>query len=124
MLTGNTGRVMVVPQGWPGSEAAWIVYKTITSLGKEPVKDFTYRPRTEGDDADFMFSSPPNLALRVQESFYDHHSGVETRGTDIMKKAQMAGEGINLIFLSHAMLQDDPEWLITEALQYRDHSME
>ena len=124
MLAGNTGRVMVVPQGWPGSEAAWIVYKTITSLGKEPVKDFTYRPRTAGDDADCMFSSPPHLALRVQESFYDHHSGVETRGTDIMKKAQMAGEGINLIFLSHAMLQDDPEWLITEALQYRDHSME
>ena len=115
---------MTAPQGWPGSEAAWIVYATITKLGKEPAKDFTYRPRTEGDDADFMFRSPPNLALRVQESFYDHHSGVETRGTDIMKKAQMAGDGVTLITLDHAMLQDDPEWLITEALQYRDHSME
>ena len=124
MLASNTGRVMVVPQGWPGSEAAWIVYKTITSLGKEPAKDFTYRPRIEGDDADFTFISPPNLAFQVQESFYDHHSGVETRGTDIMKKAQMAGNGVTLITLDHAMLQDDPEWLITEALQYRDHSME
>ena len=115
---------MVVPQGWPGSEAAWIAYETITKLGKEPAKDFTYHPRIEGDDADFTFSSPPNLALRVQESFYDHHSGVETRGTDIMKKAQMAGDGVTLITLDHAMLQDDPEWLIAEALQYRDHSME
>mgnify|MGYP003152720315 FL=1 len=115
---------MAAPQGWPGSEAAWIVYDTITKLGKEPAKDFTYRPRTEGDDADFTFISPPNLALRVQESFYDHHSGVETRGTDIMKKAQMAGNGVTLITLDHAMLQDDPDWLVSEALQYRDHSME
>jgi hypothetical protein len=124
MLASNTGRVMVVPQGWPGSESAWIAYKTITSLGKDPQRDFRYHPRAEGDDADFTFISPPNLALRVQESFYDHHSGVETRGTDIMKKAQMAGNGVTLITLDHAMLQDDPEWLITEALQYRDHSME
>jgi hypothetical protein len=73
-------------------------------------------------EVDFSFSNPPDLAMQVQESFYSHHSGVETRGTDVLAKAQLAGLGITLIMLEYDKLIQDPDWVVGEALQYRDHS--
>ena len=75
-------------------------------------------------DIEVDFTLPPDLALQIQESFYDHHSGISSRGTDVMSKAQMAGAGVTMIILNGDRLKQDPEWLIGEALQYRDHSME
>ena len=117
-----------IPAEWQGSKAAYVVFQTLVNAGKLPGRDFTYSPRTQGRripqgvEADFVFTNPPNLAMQVHESIYEHHTGTEIRGTDIMARAQLAGQGISLVFLDHAMLLHDPEWLIKEALQYRDHS--
>ena len=80
--------------------------------------------RDDMDEADFAFTNPPDLAMQVQESFYSHRSGIETRGTDVLAKAQLAGRGITLIMLGNDLLMQDPDWLIDEALHYRDHSRE
>ena len=71
-----------------------------------------------------MFNSPPALAMQVQEPFHSHYSGISTRGTDVMAKVQLAGYGVTLIMLGHEKLMQDPDWLIGEALRYRDHSWE
>ena len=117
------------PETWRGSDAAYMAFDALVRAGKQPDVDFTYQPRTNkgttgSAEADFMFNSPPDLAMQVQEPFHSHHSGVSTRGTDIMTKVQLAGYGITLIMLGHEKLTQDPDWLIGEALQYRDHSWE
>jgi hypothetical protein len=104
--------------------------EALVRAGKEPGKDFSFHPRAEGRrsgndiDIDFLFSNPPDLAMQVQESFYSHRSGIETRGTDVLARAQLAGQGVTLVMLGHDKLMQDPDWLIAEALQYRDHSWE
>jgi len=117
------------PETWHGSDAAYMAFDALVRAGKQPGVDFSYQPRTNkgttgSAEADFMFNSPPDLAMQVQEPFHSHHSGVSTRGTDIMTKVQLAGYGITLIMLGHEKLTQDPDWLIGEALQYRDHSWE
>jgi hypothetical protein len=117
-----------VPDTWRGSNAAYVAFEALMRAGKEPGRDFSYQPRTQGRrmesgvEVDFSFSNPPDLAMQVQESFYSHHSGVETRGTDVLAKAQLAGLGITLIMLEYDKLIQDPDWVVGEALQYRDHS--
>jgi hypothetical protein len=117
-----------VPADWPGSDAAFIAFESILKQGKRHGVDFTYQPPTQGRrmdmdmEIDFLFSNPPDLAMQVQEGFYTHHSGIETRSRDILNKAQLAGNGVTLIMLEHDKLIQDPDWLISEALQYRDHS--
>jgi len=119
-----------VPDTWRGSNAAYVAFEALMRAGKEPGRDFSYQPRTQGRrmesgvEVDFSFSNPPDLAMQVQESFYSHHSGVETRGTDVLAKAQLAGQGITLIMLEYDKLIQDPDWVVGEALQYRDHSWE
>ena len=123
-----TTQQVAVPDSWRGSTAAYLVFEALVRAGKQPDKDFSYQPRTQGGrmensvEIDFMFNNPPDLAMQVQESFYDHHSGIETRGTEVFAKAQLAGHGITLILLEHDKLVQDADWLIEEALQYRDHS--
>jgi len=125
-----TTQQSAVPGTWRGSDTAYIAFEALVRAGKEPGRDFTYRPRVEGRrlesgiEVDFNFQSPPNLAMQVQEPFYSHHSGIETRGTDLLAKAQLVGQGVTLITLEHDRLVQDPDWLIAEALQYRDHSWE
>mgnify|MGYP005813380229 FL=1 len=117
------------PETWRGSDAAYMAFDALVRAGKQPGVDFEYRPHTSKGttgfvEADFMFRSPPNLAMQVQEPLHGHHSGISTRGTDTLAKAQLAGYGITLIMLGYEGLVQDPDWLISEALQYRDHSWE
>ena len=119
-----TTQEISVPEGWPGSNAAYLAFRALVGAGKVPGRDFTYQPPTQGDrlelgvEGDFVFINPPDLAMQVQESFYGHHRGVETSGTDILAKAQLAGEGVSLILLEHDKLIQDPEGVIEKALQY------
>ncbi len=119
-----------VPDTWRGSDVAHVAFEALVRAGKQPGRDFSYQPRTQGRrlgsevEVDFAFSNPPDLAMQVQESFYGHHGGIETRGTDVLAQAQLAGQGVTLIMLAHDKLVQDPDWLIGEALQYRDHSWE
>lgn len=109
-------------------DAAYMVFEALLRAGKEPGKDFSYQPRVGGRrigielEVDFMFRDPPDLAMQVQDSLYVHRSGVETRGTDLVTKISLAGMGITLIILEHEKLIQNPDWLVSEALQYRDHS--
>jgi hypothetical protein len=119
-----------VPEGWQGSEAAYMAFEALVRAGKQPGIDFSYHPPTmgrrmeSGIELDFVFQSPPDLAMQVQEALYAHHSGIETRARDVLARAQLAGQGITLIMLGHEQLEQDADWLIREALQYRDHSWE
>ena len=119
-----TTQEISIPQGWPGSNAAYLAYLALVGAGKVPGRDFTYQPKTQGGrlelgkQVDFVFTNPPDLAMQVQESFYEHHDGVETRGTDVLTKAQLAGEGISLILLEHDKVVQDADGVIEKALQY------
>ena len=118
------------PQGWQGSPASYVAYEAITRYGKEPHRDFSFIPRTQGRrlgldiEADFVFNNPRGLALHIKESLSTHPRGIETRGTDIMAKSQLAGQGIMMILLDHDKLIQDPDWVIGEALQFREHEWE
>jgi hypothetical protein len=117
-----------MPDTWRGSKASYIAFEALLRAGRRPGIDFSYQPRTQGRrlesevEVDFVFRSPPNLAMQVQEPLYDHHSGIQTRGTDVLAKAKLAVRGVTLIMLGHDRLVQDPDWVISEALQYRDHT--
>ena len=116
------------PEGWQGSDAAYAAYAALVGQGKQPGRHFSYSPPAQGRrmelglEIDFLFSDPPDLAMQVQEGFYAHQNGISTHARDILSKAQLAGYGKTLIMLDHDQLMQDPDWLISEALQYRDHS--
>jgi hypothetical protein len=110
-----TTQQATVPDTWKGSDVAYVAYEALIRAGKEPGRDFSYQSRTQGRRLE--------SSLEV-ESLYSHPGGIETRGTDVLARAQLAGQGVTLIMLSHEKLQQDPDWLISEALQYRDHSWE
>jgi len=119
-----------VPATWRGSDAAYVAYAALVRAGREPGEDFDYQPRTQGrrmdlaTEVDFTFRDPPGLALQVREPYDSHYSGIQTRGTDVMARAQLAGQGMTLVMLDNDRLLQDPDWLIAEALQYREHSWE
>ena len=123
-----TSQEQKIPSDWPGTEGEYIAFTALLRAGKQSGRDFSYRPGTQGGrmesdiEINFKFHNPPDLALQVQEPFYAHHSGIESKGRDIMAKAQLIGSGIKLIFLEYDKLTQDPDWIISEALQYRDHS--
>ena len=71
---------------------------------------------------DFDFSNPPDLAINVQGVYFHYQFGVETAARDRMAKAQLAGEGKNLVFIDEDDLLEDPDYYVMEALRYRDHS--
>jgi hypothetical protein len=99
MLDGDTGRM--------------IAFDTLVRAGKKPGVDFDYYQRTESN-VDFAFINPPSLAMLVEEQ--------GTQVTGVLLKAQLAGLGRTLVVLPYNLLTQDPDWLIEEALQYRDHS--
>jgi hypothetical protein len=118
----TTQKTVEIPESWPGSEAAYMAYNALIRAGKQPGRDFVYQPTVQRGAVDFTFLNPPDLAMEVQEGVYADTSGAVVRGHDILQKAQLAGSGITLIFLDANQLRHDPDWLIAEALQYREHS--
>jgi hypothetical protein len=104
----------VLLENWQGGEGAYITFGALVRAGKEPGLDFDYHPRGQGPGVDFVFNDPPGLALQVEEQ------GSQIPG--VLLKAQLAGVGRILVVLPYNLLTQDPDWLIEEALQYRDHS--
>ena len=118
-----------VPQGWTGSVPEWLTYESLQKAGKIPGQDFTYQSPLLGGRIvkggvviDFDFSNPPDLAINVQGVYFHYQFGVETAARDRMAKAQLAGEGKNLVFIDEDDLLEDPDYYVMEALRYRDHS--
>ena len=118
-----------VPQGWTGSVPEWLTYESLQKAGKIPGQDFTYqspllggRISKGGVVIDFDFSNPPDLAINVQGVYFHYQFGVETSARDRMARAQLAGEGKQLIFIDEDDLYNDTDYYVLEALRYRDHS--
>ena len=118
-----------VPQGWTGSVPEWLTYESLQNAGKIPGQDFTYqspllcgRIQKGGVVIDFDFSNPPDLAINVQGVYFHYQFGVETSARDRMARAQLAGEGKQLIFIDEDDLYNDTDYYVLEALRYRDHS--
>ena len=118
-----------VPQGWTGSVPEWLTYESLQKAGKIPGQDFTYqspllggRIQKGGVVIDFDFSNPPDIAINVQGVYFHYQFGVETSARDRMARAQLAGEGKQLIFIDEDDLLEDPDYYVLEALRYRDHS--
>jgi hypothetical protein len=125
----NQAAQIAVPANWEGSVPEWVAFTTFISLGKELGEDFNYQSPLMGGRMDkggvvldFLFSNPPDLAVNVQGVYYHYEFGVEARGRDLMARAQMAGQGISLIFIDDDDLLNDPEYYCREALNYKDHS--
>lgn len=119
----------VAPEGFPGSLPEFLVFEMLVRLGKDPDTDFTFqspfmggRLQRGGVIIDFLFSNPPNLAFNVQGIFFHYAQGSETRARDVMARQQMAGLGIQLIFIDEDDILADTRFFVEEALAFRDHS--
>ena len=117
----------IVPVGWPGSLPEFLVFMELRRRGKRPDVDFTYQAPFQGGRLDkggmildFVFSDPPDLAINVQGTYY--HGTPESRRQDRMVRAQMAGQGITVIFIDEADILTDVRRFVGAALQYRDLS--
>ena len=118
-----------LPPDWVGSKPEYLCYQTLISLRKTPNEDFIYQSPLAGGRMDkggliidFVFNNPPDLAINVQGVYYHYEFGVETRARDLIARAQLAGNGITLVFIDDDDLLREPKWHVEEALKYRDHS--
>ena len=114
-----------LPADWPGSLPEFLVFQELLRLGKREGVDFTYQVAFQGGRLqkggmilDFLFTNPPDLAINVQGTFF--HAG--TQRQDSIVRAQMAGQGIHVIFIDEADILSDVRRVVGAALQYRDLS--
>jgi hypothetical protein len=119
-----------VPAEWSGSAPEYLVYNSlITTYKKREDIDFTYQSAFMGGRLDkggvvldFVFFDPPDLAINVQGEYYHYGLGVTFIQNDIFVRQQMAGQGINLIFIDESDVLEDVDYYVREALNYKDHS--
>ena len=128
-MTTQSYKDIEIPAGWEGSKPEWLCYTTLIDLGKDPEIDFSYQSPLSGGRmdkgglvVDFVFANPPDLAINVQGVYYHYEFGIETKARDLMARAQLAGQGMTLVFLDDDDLLRDARWHVEEALKYRDHS--
>ena len=118
-----------LPSNWEGSLPEYIAYVELERAGKVPGVACTYqspllggRMDKGGVVLDFEFYNPPDLAINIQGTYYHYEMGTEQKARDRMAAAQIAGQGMTLIFIDEDDLLADPRYYINEALNYRDHS--
>jgi hypothetical protein len=105
------------------------VFRTLLQLGKREGEDFSFqtalmggRMEKGGVVIDFLFSNPPDLAINVQGEFWHFGLGPEVRARDIIAREQLAGLGIQLIFIDEPDILSDPRSYVQAALRYEDRS--
>jgi len=120
-----------VPAWFGGSIPEFMVYQSLVRRGRVPGVDFIFqsplmggRLERGGVVIDFLFNDPPDLAINVQGTYYHYEQGTGVRVRDALGKAQLAGLGVTLIFIDEDDVQDDVDYFVREALQYRDHSIQ
>ena len=101
---------MTTQATFPGTQAEWNLNQALTRLGKTAGRDFFFMPSVTGA----MFFLPPDLALQVKSPVAD--------GTGKVKKTQLAGQGITLIFIDENRLYGDARTVVESALARRDES--
>lgn len=118
-----------VPSDWAGSVPEFLVYASLIKQGKIEGVDFTYQSALMGGRLDkggvvldFTFYDPPDLAINVQGEYYHYGQGATYIQNDLIVRQQMAGQGINLIFIDESDVLEDVDYYVKEALNYKDHS--
>ena len=118
-----------VPSDWPGSVPEFLVYASLIKQGKVEGVDFNYQSALMGGRLDkggvvldFIFSDPPDLTINVQGEYYHYGLGATFIQNDLIVRQQMAGQGINLIFIDESDVLEDVDYYVRQALNYRDHS--
>lgn len=114
-----------VPAGFEGSLPEFLVFRELERQGLTPGVDFTFqspffggRTQRGGLIVDFLFNNPPDLAISVLGAFFH----LRTQAADLMQRAQLAGQGITLIFLDENDIYEDVTFVVREALNGVDHS--
>ena len=122
-------QVQEVPADFGGSLPEYIVYRTLQRLGLDPGQDSIFQSSFQGGRLtkggqiiDFLFINPPNLAINVQGTYYHQEQGPTVIARDRMARAQLAGEGITLIFIDEGDILADAERFVRAALRYQDLS--
>ena len=124
-----TTQITQVPDGFLGSIPEFIVFDTLVKIGKIPNVDFTFQSPLSGGRLerggviiDFLFTNPPDLAINVQGLFFHYEQGTAVRARDEIARANLAGFGIDLIFIDEDHVNEDPFFYVREALRRVDHS--
>ena len=114
-----------LPADFAGSLPEFLVFQELVRRGKRPDIDFTFQVGFQGGRLqkggmvlDFLFTDPPDLAINVQGTFF--HAG--TQRQDAIVRAQMAGQGITVIFIDEEDILRDVRRVVGAALRYRDLS--
>ncbi len=120
---------MTAPEWWVGSVPEYLCWQALVKLGLRPDIDFQYQSQLAGGRQDkggrvidFLIFNPPNIAINVQGVYYHYEKGAAVRQSDILTRAFMAAEGINLIFVDEDDLIDDPIRIVSDALAGIDRS--
>ena len=126
-MTTQNKPLPVAPPGFLGTLPEWMVFEELVRLGKIPGEDFSFqtsllggRERRGGIVVDFLFSDPPTLAINVQGTYFHRGNTIDTR--DRLTAAQLASQGITLVFLDEEDIYKDVRFYVREALQFVDHS--
>ena len=126
----TTQQIQQAPTEWPGSLPEFIVFQTLIRFGKDPVLDFSFQTAVHGGRLekgglviDFLFINPPDLAINVQGGFFHYEQGSPVIARDKMARAQLAGDGIQLIFVDEQDILEDAEGIVRDALRYIDRSV-
>ena len=118
------------PEGWLGSLPEFLVFNSLTTtFNLQQGVEFTYqspllggRLEKGGVVLDFVFNEPPDLAINVQGEYYHYGMGSTISQNDVFIRAQMAGQGIQLIFIDENDIYRDVDYYVRQALNYKDHS--
>jgi hypothetical protein len=125
----TTQVIPVPPASWVGSIPEWVVFEELNRRGLRDGVEFTYQSPLQGGRTqrggviiDFLFRSPPGLAINVQGEYFHHEAGASVIARDRLGRAQLAGSGITLIFIDAQDALSNPRFYVGEALRFRDHS--
>jgi len=111
-----------VPSNWFGTEAEWVVFNTLTNMGRVQGRDFIFKGRQSDTGVAFQFISPPDLGINVLGLMQNYAEGTDNATRGFFSKQQLLGQGVRLIFIEDVDLAQDPNYYVEEALKYRDHS--
>ncbi len=125
----TTQAPLQAPPAFPGSLPEFLVYRELERRGLQDGVDFTFqsplmggRLQRGGAIVDFLFNNPPDLGISVLGTYYHYGLGSASMARDLMQRAQLAGQGINLVFIDEDDIMQDVRYYVGEALNYRDHS--
>ena len=129
VLPRQSQQLKEAPPDWPGSLPEFLVDEELRRLGLRSGFDYTYqssafggRQELGGAVLDFEFNNPPGLAISVLGVYYHFIFEGGSQVDENLRREQLAGLNITLIFIEDGHILDDVQYYVGEALQYRDHS--